>query len=94
MGKIPANQDEVFYQLALSEVENVGVVSVRKLIKHFGTAREVFGQSKRELMQVQGMSLNRAVAISSFNGFDRVQKEFAFAEKTAGTISRWDYSEF
>jgi DNA processing protein len=32
-------------------------------------------------MQVQGMSLNRAVAISSFNGFERVEKEFAFAEK-------------
>lgn len=81
MNKIPVNKDEVFYQLALSKVENVGVMSVKKLIRHFGTAREVFNLSSRELMQVPGMSLVRAAAISSFSGFDEVEKDFDFAEK-------------
>lgn len=81
MKKIPVNKDEVFYQLALSKVENVGVISVKKLIRHFGTAREVFNLSSRELMQVPGMSLARAGAIASFHEFEAVEKDFEFAEK-------------
>ena len=81
MAKIPINKDEVFYQLALSRVENIGVISVKKLIRHFGTAREVFNLSSRELMQVPGMSLIRAGSIASFRDFDSVEKDFEYAEK-------------
>lgn len=80
MKKIPVNKDEVFYQLALSKIENIGVMSVKKLIKHFGTAREVFNLSTRELMQVQGMSLVRAQAIAAYSDFTELEKDFEFAE--------------
>ncbi|MCA1762017.1 MAG: DNA-processing protein DprA [Cryomorphaceae bacterium] len=79
MAKIPADKDEIFYQLVLSKVEGVGVISARKLIKHFGTAREVLTLSTRDLMQVQGMSLGRASAIGSFSGFDLIEREMEFA---------------
>src|SRR5690554_2237661 len=81
MTKIPTDKDEVFYQLALSQVDNIGVMSVKKLIRHFGTAREVFNLSSRELMQVPGMSLIRAGSIASFRNFDSIERNFEFAEK-------------
>ena len=81
MKKIPVNKDEVFYQLALSKIDNIGVMSVKKLINHFGTAREVFNLSTRELMQVQGMSLVRAQAIAAHSDFGDVEKDFEFAER-------------
>jgi len=59
----------------------VGVRSARKLINHFGSAREVFALGTRDLLQVQGMGLPRAHAIKGFNEFDSVERELNFAEK-------------
>jgi DNA processing protein len=80
MTKIPVNKDEIFYRLALSEVENVGIKTAKKLISHFGSAQEVFRLSGRELMQVQGMIQHRAVGIAGFSNWDKVEKEFDYAE--------------
>lgn len=77
---IPTHRSEVFYQLALSQVDNVGVMSSKKLIKHFGTAEEVFMRSSAELMQIQGMNLARASAIASFSNFDPITKDLETAE--------------
>jgi len=81
MPTIPANRDEIFYQLALSRVESVGVRSARKLISHFGSAREVFFLSTRDLLQVQGMRLAQAQSIKGFNEYENVEKELNFASK-------------
>ena len=80
MANIPVNKDEIFYRLALSEVDHVGVKTAKKLINHFGSSQEVFNLSTRELMQVQGMVLHRAVSISTFAGWERVEKELNYAE--------------
>ena len=80
MTKIPVNKDEIFYRLALGQVENVGIKTAKKLIGHFGSAQEVFRLSGRELMQVQGMAHSRATAISGFSDWDKVEKEFDYAE--------------
>ncbi len=75
------NRNEVFYQLALSQVEKIGLMSAKKLVKHFGSARKVFEKSLRDLLQVPGMRDGQAGMIKSFKGFDAVEKEIAFAEK-------------
>jgi len=79
--KIPVNKDEIFYRLALGQVENVGIKTAKKLINHFGSAQEVFRLSTRELMQVQGMAHLRAIGISGFSDWKRVEDEFEFALK-------------
>lgn len=81
VAKIPVNKDEIFYRLALGQVENVGTKTAKKLINHFGSAKEVFRLSTRELMQVQGMVHHRATAISGFSGWQAVEHEFDFALK-------------
>lgn len=81
MAKIPTDKDEIFYQLALCEVENLGVMSVKKLIRYFGSAREVFNLSSRELMQVPGMSIIRASSISKFRNFEVAEENINYAEK-------------
>lgn len=75
------NRDEVFYQLALSQVERVGLMSAKKMVKHFGSARKVFDTSLRDLLQVPGLRDGQAAQIKSFKGFDAIEKEFDFAEK-------------
>mgnify|MGYP006287669619 CR=1 FL=1 len=81
MKNIPTNKDEIFYRIALSAVDNIGVKSAKKLINHFGSAKEIFRLSSRELMQVQGMSLVRATSISAFSNWEKVEREVNYAEK-------------
>lgn len=81
MTKIPVNKDEVFYRIALSQVDHIGVKSAKKLINHFGTAKEVFQLGMRDLMQVPGMSTFRASAIVQFKMWDKVEAEMEYAER-------------
>lgn len=81
MPTLPVKRADNYFQLALSSVEGIGVISARKLINHFGSAREVFSSSSRDLMGVQGMITQKAMSIRNFNGFDRIDQEFEFAEK-------------
>ena len=81
MTKIPVNKDEIFYRIALGEAENVGKITAKKLISHFGSAHEVFRLSGRELMQVGGMAHYRAKAIAGFSNWSKVERELDYAEK-------------
>lgn len=94
MPTIPAERDEIFYQLALSQVESVGVRSARKLINHFGSAREVFTLGTRDLLQVQGMGLPRAYAIKDFNKFEKVDRELNFAVKNGINVLSFQNEEY
>jgi len=91
MTNIPVNQNEIFYRIALGEVEHIGVKTAKKLISHFGSAREVFNLSTRELLQVQGMATHRAASISSFSGWKKIEEELEYAnENGIGIISYTD----
>jgi DNA processing protein len=92
--KIPVNKDEIFYRLALGQVESVGIKSAKKLINHFGSAKEVFRLSSRELMQVQGMAQNRALAISGFSQWKTVEEEFEFALKNGIEVVSYTESRY
>jgi DNA processing protein len=81
MKEIPKNRTEYYYQLALSRVESVGLISAKKLVRHFGSAQVVFQTSKRDLMQVPGMRDAQAANIAKFGGFARIDEEFNFIEK-------------
>ena len=83
MPTIPVNETETFYQLALSQVEGIGVRSAKKLVNFFGSAQEVFSTGTRSLLQVEGMGLPKAQAISNFNGFRRIDEECSFAQKNS-----------
>lgn len=83
MKTIPVDKDEVYYQLALSQVDGIGAKTLKKLVSHFGSAREVFDRSATELMEVSGMIAGRAGAITTFSAFDRIDEEMRFAEKNA-----------
>ena len=75
------SEDEIFFQLALSQVENIGAITARKLIRHFGSAKELFRLGFRDLLQVSGMTSQRARNIAEFNNLDRISEEFEFASK-------------
>lgn len=73
--------NDLFYQIALTLVPQIGCVQARLLIEKYGDAKTVFHASKDSLGKTEGIGAVRAENIRSFKGFDRVETEIAFIEK-------------
>lgn len=73
--------DERIYQVALSLLPGIGPVTSKKLVHQFGTAKEVFRQKKKILVQVPYVNDAVVEAIRNAELLRRAEKEIAFAEK-------------
>ena len=72
---------DVLYQLALSQVPNIGYVHAKILALHFGSAENVFKASKSLLEKIEGIGEIRAARIKAFRDFKSSESEIAFIEK-------------
>ena len=72
--------NELPYQIALTLAENIGVITAKKLVEHFGSASDIFKASKKELYDT-GIPRDAVESIKSFNDFSIVEKEIAFIER-------------
>lgn len=73
--------NELLYQLALTQVPNIGYVHTRTLVEHFGSASAVFAAKQSLLEKVEGIGTVRAGCIKSFNKFKDAEAEIKFIEK-------------
>jgi DNA processing protein len=74
-------QEELRYQIALTQISQTGDVIAKKLLSILGTASAIFKASKKELECIEDVGASRAYAIKNFNDFKRVDKEISFIEK-------------
>src|SRR5215204_2236900 len=72
---------ELFYQLALTLVPNIGDVQAKILVQHFGDASSIFKAKKSQLEKIEGIGQVRANSIKHFDGFHLVETELKFIEK-------------
>lgn len=72
---------ELFYQIALTQIPQIGDVLAKKLADHFGNASNIFNARQRELERIPEIGAVRAAAIKQFRNFDRVEAEIRFIEK-------------
>ncbi|SEN36665.1 DNA processing protein [bacterium A37T11] len=70
-----------WYELALTYVKGIGVVSAKKLLTHFGSAEAVFKASRSDLLVVPGIGPHTVAALSDKQVFQNADKEMAFMEK-------------
>ena len=74
-------QSDLLYQLALSQVPNVGYVHAKLLAQHFGSAAAVFSSPRSVLEKIEGIGTIRAGSIKSFKDFKKAEEEIRFLEK-------------
>ncbi len=74
-------QNELFYLLALQKVRNVGDISAKKLLRHFGTAEEIFKAAKEKAIDIPDVGSFIIDSIAKFKDFNRVENEMAYIEK-------------
>lgn len=72
---------ELFYQVALTCIPQIGDVTAKKLIAHYGNASAIFNARQRELERIPEIGSVRAAAIKKFQDFERVEQEMRFIEK-------------
>jgi DNA processing protein len=76
-------ESSLLYLLALSCVPGIGPVYAKKLLHHFGNARDIFKADSDALSSVAGIGAARANAIVRFDQFAAVEKELAFIQRNA-----------
>src|SRR5687767_9596150 len=72
---------DLLYQLALTQVPQIGPFHARILVQHFGVAANIFKAPVGKLEKIEGIGSVRANAIHSFKNFPGVEKELRFIEK-------------
>ncbi len=79
--KIMSKQDELLYQIALTMVPKVGAVLSRTLLAYCSSAKDVFKQTKGQLLRIPGIGEKIASEITGFADMPRAEKEITFIEK-------------
>ena len=72
---------DLLYQLALTEVPNIGWVQAKILAQHFGEAEKIFKAKLSALEKIEGIGTIRANSIKSFSDFSNAEEEIKFIEK-------------
>lgn len=73
--------NDLFYQVALTLVPQIGPVQARILMEHFEDAADVFKASEKKLGSIEHIGEVRANAIRKFNDFETAEQELTFIEK-------------
>jgi DNA processing protein len=72
---------DLLYQLALTEVSNIGWVQSKILAQHFGEAEKIFKAKLSTLEKIEGIGTVRASSIKTFSDFSNAEEEIKFIEK-------------
>ncbi len=76
-----SRNNQLFYQIAIKQIPNVGNVIAKTLISYCGGVEEVFKQNKSKLLKIPGVGITIAESILSFKNFERAENELLFLEK-------------
>jgi len=73
--------EEIQYQIALLEVEGIGVTIARQLLDHFGSAKEIFNQPNNVLHSLKTVGPQLISAKSDKGLFIDAERELTYCER-------------
>ncbi|SMC59018.1 DNA-processing protein DprA [Pedobacter nyackensis] len=71
----------LIHKIALTLIKNVGHVTAKQLLLHFGSAEAVFKAKKKQLLQIPGIGELTANLILKNNALTEAEKQIPFIEK-------------
>ncbi len=87
-------EEEILYTIALNLVPKIGSPTARKLIEHFGSAKNVFLQKKQELLKINGIGAILAQNLVDKQILKIAEDEIKFCEKNNISILHYKDDEF
>lgn len=73
--------NDLLYQLALTDIPNIGCVQAKILVQYFGEAEKIFRAKQSTLENIEGIGVIRANSIKQFDDFSAAEDEMRFIEK-------------
>lgn len=73
--------EESIFQIALTQIPNIGSVQARILVENLGSATAIFRASRKELGAINGIGQVKANSIKKFTDFSLAEAELIFCEK-------------
>lgn len=74
-------EEQWLYRIALRNIPHIGNISVKNLISHFGTAKDVLAASMRDLQTVPQVGPKIARCIAKEADYKRAEQELRFIER-------------
>lgn len=75
------NEEELFYVLALQKVELVGDIVAKKLLTHFGSAKEIFQSKASKLQSIDGIGSILIRNLKDKSVFQKAETELQFIKE-------------
>jgi DNA processing protein len=73
--------NDLLYQIALTQVPNIGDVRTKTLVNIYGEAMAIFKAQRRQLENIEGIGSIAAHSIKAFKDFNLCEQEIKFVEK-------------
>ncbi|GAB6182436.1 DNA-processing protein DprA [Thermodesulfovibrio hydrogeniphilus] len=73
--------EEKRFALALKEIDEIGPISVKRLLAKFGSFSSIFNAELEEIAEVEGIGINKAKKIKSFENWRKIDKLIQECEK-------------
>ncbi|MBW7913530.1 MAG: DNA-protecting protein DprA [Taibaiella sp.] len=88
---LPDNSQELFYRIALTFVQEVGPITAKTLVEHYGTAEAIFKAPLKELKSLSGLGETRTKGFRDEALFPRVEEELNYIQKhSVRVLWFWD----
>lgn len=91
---IDMNTSDLQYVLALQHVPNLGDGSAKKLLRHFGSAREVFQEKKSSLLKIDGIGSFKIQNLFEKDHLKAAERELKYIEKNNITCLYYQDEEY
>jgi len=72
---------QLLYQIALTQVPEIGHISAKKLIQHLGSAEEVFKANTKDLLLIPGVGMKIINSLKSKQFLQKAEKEIHYIER-------------
>lgn len=86
---INMENEELFYYLALQSVVGIGPIKAKKLLNHFGGAKQLFQATRNDIKRIKGLRADVLEQLNNSVVFEKAEKEMRFIENN--TISALTY---
>lgn len=87
-------QNDLFYLLALQQVEGIGTITAKKLLQHFGSPEAIFQAKKTELAKIDGIGKLTIANLHKKDGFEQAESEILFLEKEDINVFSFQCNEY
>ncbi len=74
------NSEDLLYSLALQHVPNLGDTTAKKLLRKFGSAKNIFNEKKSNLLKIDGIGRTRIQELDSGKHLRAAEDELNFIE--------------